>query len=83
MRACVSPHFVSHTAAAHTQVGGRPLKIGRPKGYEEQYGKMMTTQKLNMAQTFAAQLSGAPTNVVQLEGLTSAKLMLDPTERRE
>ncbi|KAG1672585.1 hypothetical protein FOA52_010686 [Chlamydomonas sp. UWO 241] len=65
------------------EVAGRSLKIGRPKGYEEQFGKLMVTPKLNLAQTFAAQLSGAQSNVVMLENLTNAKLMLDPAERRE
>jgi splicing factor U2AF subunit len=38
------------------EVAGKTLKIGRPKGYEEQFGKQMVTAKLNLAQTFAAQV---------------------------
>jgi splicing factor U2AF subunit len=39
------------------EVCGRPLKIGRPKGYEEEAAKLQSQQKLSMAQTFAAQVN--------------------------
>ncbi len=38
------------------EVCGRPLKIGRPKGYEEEAAKLQSQQKLTMAQNFAAQV---------------------------
>ena len=38
------------------EVAGRQLKIGRPKGYEEEAAKLLSQQKLSMAQTFAAQV---------------------------
>jgi hypothetical protein len=38
------------------EVCGRPLKIGRPKGYEDEALKLQSQQKLTLAQTFAAQV---------------------------
>ena len=35
---------------------GRALKVGRPKGYEDEALKLQSQQKLSMAQTFAAQV---------------------------
>ena len=40
------------------QVCGRALKVGRPKGYEDEALKLQSQQKLSMAQTFAAQVGG-------------------------
>lgn len=43
---------------------GRPMNVGRPKGYAEPPPTMAANAaKLNMAQMFAAQLSGAPAPV--------------------
>lgn len=61
---------------------GRQLNIGRPKGYEEP-AALKQQARLNAAQTFAAQLSGGPTNCVLLEGLMDAGLMRMEEERRE
>lgn len=38
------------------EVCGRPLKIGRPKGYEDEALKLQSQQKLTLAQTFASQV---------------------------
>ncbi|MEW5312395.1 MAG: hypothetical protein WDW38_004034 [Sanguina aurantia] len=44
---------------------GRPMNVGRPKGYAEPPPTMAANAaKLNMAQMFAAQLSGAPAPVI-------------------
>jgi splicing factor U2AF subunit len=65
------------------EVAGKPLKIGRPKGYEEEVVKMEQMQKLAQAQSFAAQLSGGPTNVILMVNLMPARAMLNPQDRRE
>lgn len=61
---------------------GRQMNIGRPKGYEPPPGHQQQV-KLNMAQMFAAQLSGQPTNVVLLENLIPAGMVRQEQERRE
>ncbi|KAJ9512251.1 hypothetical protein QJQ45_012812 [Haematococcus lacustris] len=72
-------------AALHldkVELCGRQLNIGRPKGYIEPPA-IEQQAKLTMAQMFAAQVSGGPTNVVLLENLMLAIAVQDEAARRE
>eukprot|EP00879_Flechtneria_rotunda_P017065 GHRR01017872.1.p1 GENE.GHRR01017872.1~~GHRR01017872.1.p1 ORF type:complete len:362 (+),score=139.44 GHRR01017872.1:443-1528(+) len=68
-----------------TELCGRQMNIGRPKGYVP--GTSATTgannETLAAAQQVAAALLGGVTNVVLLEGMLSAAAIRDSEERRE
>lgn len=68
-----------------TELCGRPMNVGRPKGYVEMQAKAAsaTQAKLGLAQQFAAQLSGGVTTVVQLENLLNCAAIRDERERKE
>jgi len=59
---------------------GRTLNIGRPKGYVEPPA-LEQQARLTQALQFAGQISGGPTNVVLLENMMPALVLLDEQER--
>ncbi|KAF5828487.1 hypothetical protein DUNSADRAFT_17564 [Dunaliella salina] len=61
---------------------GRAMNIGRPKGYVDP-PQFAQQNKLSMAQMFAAQLSGGPSNCVLIEGLANVQTMRNEDEKRE
>lgn len=64
------------------EVCGRPLNVGRPKGWEPPpQTSSAAAEKLSLAQQFAAQLSGGVTPVVVLENLALAGTIRDAEER--
>jgi len=66
------------------EVCSRQINVGRPKGWAEEHAKVQNMLKLNMAQSFAAQLSGGTSNVILLENLVTAQVIRSSDqERRE
>lgn len=62
---------------------GRPINVGRPKGYVEPPQGAASQVKLGLAQKFAAQLSGGMTCVVLMEGLMTVDTVRDEDDRRD
>lgn len=66
-----------------TELAGRPMNIGRPKGYIPPMEGAANNAKLGLVQQFAAQLSGGVTNVLLLDNLVHASAVRDDDQRKE
>jgi len=67
-----------------TELCGRQMNIGRPKGYVPGSGApTVADNKLGLAQQLAAKLAGGVTNVILLEGMLDAAAIRNEEERRE
>jgi hypothetical protein len=66
-----------------TELAGRPMNIGRPKGYIPPMEGAANNAKLGLVQQFAAQLSGGVTNVLLLDNLVNASAVRDDEQRKE
>lgn len=64
-------------------VCGRPINVGRPKGYVEPPGGPVPAATLNAAQVFAASLARRQSTVVLMENMMKAHQLHDESERRE
>lgn len=67
-----------------TEVAGRSINVGRPKGYiEPPTGPVTMALVPGQAQLLAQQLSSGATNVVLMEDLLPVSVVRDPKERFE